>query len=71
MSEDRIATLEARIGALEEHLAHQAQAIEQLDEVVREQWRTIEGLRREIARLEGRVDRAEAGEPNDRPPPHY
>ena len=60
-----------RIAALEEHVAHQARAIEQLDEVVREQWRLIEALRREIARVEGRIDRAESGEPNDGPPPHY
>ena len=62
---------EERIAALEEHVAHQARAIEQLDEVVGEQWRTIEALRREIARLEGRMESVEVGEPDNRPPPHY
>ena len=64
MSEDRLA-------ALEEHVAHQANAIEQLDEVVREQWAEIERLRRELRKIEERLDAAADPDPVDRPPPHY
>ena len=60
-----------RIASLEEHVAHQAQAIEQLDEVVREQWREIERLRRDLRRFEERMDAAAEPEPVNRPPPHY
>ena len=64
MSEDRIA-------ALEEHVAHQALALEQLDEVVRGQWAEIERLRREIERLTERLESMGEDGVEDRPPPHY
>ena len=62
---------EERLAALEETLSHQSLALEQLDEVVRSQWSEIERLRREIARLEERVESAADEPSNDPLPPHY
>ena len=60
-----------RIAKVEEALAHQSIALDELNEVVREQWREIERLRREITRLEGVIERSVEDASDDPPPPHY
>ena len=67
------AALSARLVALEMDRAHQDRAIEDLSEAVTAQWKVIEELKREIARLTSEVREAAAGGPGepDPPPPHY
>lgn len=70
-SGDREASTSEDRETLEAHVAHQARAIEQLDEMVREQWSVIEALRREMRALRERVEDMGGEAPEDRPPPHY
>jgi SlyX protein len=69
-----IAVLTARIDALEMSRAHQERMIEDLSETIATQWKLIETLNRQVARLREQVEEAAAGagagevEP---PPPHY
>jgi SlyX protein len=70
---DDIATLIARIDALEARVAHQDRAIEDLNETITAQWKEIDSLTRRVVRLGDQLqevrDRAPDGpEP---PPPHY
>ncbi len=62
-----------RIEKLEERLAHQDQAIEDLNATITDQWKVLERYKREIERLESEL--AQMGEtgapPVDPPPPHY
>lgn len=65
--------LNTRIDALEIRLAHQDQMVDDLNETITAQWKEIESLTRQIARLGDQLqefrDRAPDGpEP---PPPHY
>lgn len=68
MSEDRIA-------ALEERVAFQDRAIEDLNTVVTDQWQLIDTLRRRIERLEAEFAEIETsardGAAVERKPPHY
>ena len=66
------AALNVRLVALEMDRAHQDRAIDDLSEAVTAQWKVIEELKREIARLTSEVREAAGGpgEP-DPPPPHY
>lgn len=64
-----------RVSALEERIAYQDRAIEDLSATVTDQWKQIEELKRELAKLtdqlrevESSIDRTGAPEP---PPPHY
>ncbi len=61
-----------RIDALEVRIAHQDRTIAELNEVVTEQWRLIDGLSRTVARL---IEEIRALEPRregpEPPPPHY
>jgi len=61
-----------RLDALEIRIAHQDRTIAELNEVVTEQWRTIDGLSRTVARL---IEEIRALEPRregpEPPPPHY
>ena len=63
----------ARIDALEARIAHQDRTIEDLNQAVLDQWKQIDALTRQVARLLGRIQEVEdgAGPPPDRPPPHY
>jgi len=68
------ATLNARVVALEMDRAHQDRAIEDLNEAITAQWKLIDDLKREIARLTAEVrEAAVAGGPGEPepPPPHY
>lgn len=63
-----------RIDDLEITIAHQGQQIEELSDAVTDQWKMIEDLRRQMARLEGKF--AELQEPDEAPPdtqkpPHW
>ncbi len=61
-----------RLEALEIRIAHQDRLIAELNEVVTEQWRLVDGLSRNVARLAEEVrslePRRDGPEP---PPPHY
>ncbi|HXD46652.1 MAG TPA: SlyX family protein [Pseudolabrys sp.] len=71
---DDIAKLAARVDALEMRAAEQERTIEDLNATITGQWKEIEGLKRQIARLEAQLREVEAhvpsGEPEP-PPPHY
>ena len=65
----------ARLEQLETRVSFQDQAIEELSTTVTDNWKLIEGLRRELARLtdqvkdvENALDAVPSKEP---PPPHY
>lgn len=70
-----IEILNARIDELEIHIAHQGQAIEDLNKVTALQWREIEELTRKLGNLGRRLNLVEesAGDPApvELPPPHY
>ena len=65
----------SRLDELEMRVVHQDQTIEDLNAAITAQWKLIERLERQVARLAERVADAEqsAGQaaPVDRPPPHY
>ncbi|WP_411034745.1 SlyX family protein [Shinella sp. BYT-45] len=63
-----------RIARLEEHIAHQANTIEDLSDQLAEQWRAIEQLRSKLDRLTERFLALEEGAveaPAISRPPHY
>lgn len=65
--------LSERIDALEVRLTYQEETIESLNQVITAQWKQIDGLMRQIAQLNDRLQEAEARAPgpaNERPP-HY
>lgn len=72
---DDIDTLRSRIEALEIARAHQERSVEDLSEALAAQWKQIEALNRQVARLADQVQEAQAaaggGEVPDPPPPHY
>jgi len=68
------AGMAARIEALEIRIAHQDRTIEDLNASVTDQWKRIEGLEKQIARMADRLQRAEDSvlpDAPDPPPPHY
>lgn len=71
---DDVATLTARVVELEAGRAFQDRAIDDLNEAITAQWKLIDELKREIARLTAEVRENAAadgtGEPEP-PPPHY
>jgi len=65
----------ARIEALEVRIAYQDRIIEELNTSVTEQWRQIDDLTKQVARMADRLQQVEqnapsSGEPEP-PPPHY
>lgn len=63
-----------RIARLEEHVAHQANTIEELSDQLTEQWRVVEQLRSKLDRLTERFLALEEGSleaPAVTRPPHY
>ena len=71
MSESEALT--ARIDALEMRAAEQERMIEDLNATVLAQWKEIEELNRQIARLGAQVQEIEGHLPDapEPPPPHY
>jgi len=67
--------LGARVEALEVRVAYQDQVIEDLNKLVTEQWKQIEGLTKQVERMQDRLQQAEdnarGAAPPDAPPPHY
>ena len=66
--------LESRLIALETLVAYQDRTISDLDQVIQEQYRLIEGLQRQLALIEeGLKEGALLGDHNlqDDKPPHY
>ncbi len=64
--------MNARIDALEMRAAYQDQVIEDLNQAIIEQWKQIDGLKRQLAELLDRVQDVEDGPAApERPPPHY
>ena len=65
----------SRLDELEMRVVHQDQTIEDLNAAITAQWKLIERLERQMARLAERVADAEQSggpaAPADRPPPHY
>ncbi len=65
----------SRIDELEIKVAHQEQTIEDLNAAITAQWKLIDKLERDMARLTERVASAEDSladvPPADQPPPHY
>ena len=66
--------LTARVDALEMRATEQERTIEDLNATILSQWKEIESLNRQIARLGAQIQEIEAhapaGEPEP-PPPHY
>ncbi len=65
----------SRLDELEMRVVHQDQTIEDLNAAITAQWKLIERLERQVARLAERVADSERSPgdaaPMDRPPPHY
>lgn len=66
---------QSRLDALEAHIAHQDQVIEELSEVAAKQWTEIAELRDRLDRLKDKFQEMESGmdgAPGEEPPPpHY
>ena len=61
-----------RIDALEIRIAHQDRQLADLNEVITEQWRVIDALKRQIAMLRDEMQSLTPGrEGPEPPPPHY
>lgn len=70
---DDAAKLAARVDALEMRAAEQERAIEDLNATVLAQWKEIESLNRQMARMGAQIQELEAHAPSGEPepPPHY
>ena len=71
---DKIGALVARTEMLEATIAYQAEAIEDLNRTITEQWKVIDGLKRGLNILSDRVQEAESRSglsTPEPPPPHY
>ncbi len=72
---DETESLRARVEALEIARAHQERVAEDLSEALAAQWKQIEALNRQVARLSDQLREAQSagggGETPDPPPPHY
>jgi len=71
---NEIETLQARLDAVEVRLAHQDRMLEDLNETITLQWKEIDGLNRQIARLDDQLREVQAsagaGEGPEPPPPY-
>jgi SlyX protein len=65
----------ARIEQLEVRIAYQDRVIEELNATVTDQWKQIDQLAKQIARMSDRLksveDNAPAADGPEPPPPHY
>jgi SlyX protein len=64
-----------RLDDLERHAAHQERMLRELSDVLTEQWRIIETLRRDVQNLKDQLRGVEGAvaelTPPEPPPPHY
>ena len=64
-----------RITNLEIQLAHQTATIDELNDVVADQWREIDQLKKYLKNMNNRIELIEESAPDsesdDQPPPHY
>jgi SlyX protein len=69
----KIEALNDRIEALETRAAYQDKMLDDLNATITDQWKQIERLTRQIARLEEQLQdlRATAPGGEQEPPPHY
>jgi SlyX protein len=69
------AEAKSRIDALEVRIAHQDRIIEELNTALTAQWKTIDGLTKQIERLADKMQQLDAGtapsSADEAPPPHY
>jgi len=64
--------LVSKMDTLEMRIAHQDRTINELNDIVTEQWRKIEMLERKIAQVLEEVQNLDsARSAEDKPPPHY
>ena len=63
--------LDQRITELEMTVTHQERTINELSDMVTEQWESIEKLRRQITKLDATKADIDPEEEADRRPPHY
>lgn len=63
--------LDQRITELEMTVTHQERTINELSDVITEQWEAIERLRRQISKLDATKADIDPEEEADRRPPHY
>ena len=66
--------LEHRLDALEIHVAHQAQAIDDLHAALAAQWTLLDGVKRQLSLVSERLAEAESRDGAPAPsqkPPHY
>jgi len=72
---DSTSTDSARLDELEMRVVHQDQTIDELNEAITAQWKLIDRLERQVARLGERVAETEQAvseaAPANTPPPHY
>ena len=70
---NEIRELGERIDTLEARLMFQDETIESLNQTITAQWKQIDALTRQIAKLSERLQEAEANAPGpaNEPPPHY
>lgn len=63
---------EEKIQELQETTAHQEQQINDLSDMIIAQGHAIDALKKEISKLQGKVENIEEGAPEaDQRPPHY
>jgi SlyX protein len=64
--------LVSKMDTLEMRIAHQDRTINELNDIVTEQWRKIEMLERKIAQVLEEVQNLDSARSvEDKPPPHY
>jgi uncharacterized coiled-coil protein SlyX len=62
----------SRLDALETLVAHQDKTIAELNDVVTAQWRKIDALERQVAKLLAEIQSiGTPRDPSEPPPPHY
>jgi SlyX protein len=73
MSDDAAAEMTDRLAALEAHIAHQEQAIEDMNSVILDQAESLTRLTRRLDVMLSRLGELEAAAPGPdvKPPPHY
>ncbi|WP_306432200.1 SlyX family protein [Methylosinus sporium] len=70
MSEE-LSELSSRLVALETALAHQDRTVAELNDVIASQWRRIDALERQLARLREEFQTLGHRDAPEPPPPHY